>query len=499
MHRDQDDERAIERVRRDRATPERPATRAGPPGRSRGASAGTTPSAAKASPATATDAIEPERRAAVRCRRRSAAAAVPQTGRARRVGPGGRVGARAGRSRMATSAVGARTGVRRRIDGDVALGAVAWPALAAAVGRAVGVGVGRGRRLRRSGSVWASGSGNCPGSSAASWTYWGSKRKPSAVAVVEDLGATCPGSTGPAAARPGDEERPEGLLLVQQLGGNAAGSPSTWQTAVARGRRRSSRTPRPIRLRRLAQPVELGRERRRTWDRRPVAVLDDERDVVARRSRAHVAAGLDQAMAVIGTWTATATIAARQDRRKAQRDGRLDQIGAAIRAQTTTRRPRARNPSVAPVVAGSRPRLHGRRGRRRDAGDALRRPWRRGRLSRWASARRAHARRQGRVGGPAGAPRERDLLDPGRHLARRERVRARVARVGEAAVGRRLEREHVRQRRMAALGPRAAADPHRRRAGPGSRSRRSPESLKAGGNASLYGKPPSLSCWRGGR
>ena len=76
----------------------------------------------------------------------------------------------------------------------------------------------------------------------------------------------------------------------------------------------------------------------------------------------------------------------------------------------------------------------------------------------------------------ARASRERDLIEPGGDLARGERVRTRVARVGEAAVRAGLERQQVGQGGVATLRPgRRPWDSHRRRAGPGSRSHRSPD------------------------
>jgi hypothetical protein len=101
------------------------------------------------------------------------------------------------------------------------------------------------------------------------------------------------------------------LVLVQQLGGKVAGSPSTWQTASLSAPKATvlysmpdwARTCSPVSdeplnaMHRLAVDPSPCSTTRATWWL-PVAA-------------SQVAAGLDQAIAVIGTWTATATATAR--------------------------------------------------------------------------------------------------------------------------------------------------------------------------------------------
>lgn len=101
------------------------------------------------------------------------------------------------------------------------------------------------------------------------------------------------------------------LSLVQQLGGNVAGSPSTWQTAALRPPKstvlyatpESARTCSPVRL----EPPKA--MQRVTVEPSPCSTTRATRWLPLAAS--HVAAGRDQASAVIGTWAATATRTAR--------------------------------------------------------------------------------------------------------------------------------------------------------------------------------------------
>jgi hypothetical protein len=106
------------------------------------------------------------------------------------------------------------------------------------------------------------------------------------------------------------------LVLVQQLGGKVAGSPSTWQTASLRPPKATvlysipdwARTCSPVNdepvnaMQRVTVEPSACSTTRATWWL-PVAA-------------SQVADGLDQAIAVIGTWTATATTTARSRFRK---------------------------------------------------------------------------------------------------------------------------------------------------------------------------------------
>jgi hypothetical protein len=124
------------------------------------------------------------------------------------------------------------------------------------------------------------------------------------------------------------------LVLVQQLGGKVAGSPSTWQTAslsppkatVLYSIPDAARTCSPVML------APLNAMQRVTVEPSPCSTTRATWWLTLAASQ--VAAGLDQAIAVIGTWTATATTTARSSFRK------LSVRDASTRAGGSRRAPR---------------------------------------------------------------------------------------------------------------------------------------------------------------
>jgi len=118
-----------------------------------------------------------------------------------------------------------------------------------------------------------------------------------------------------------------GLLLVQHVGGNRAGSLSTWQTAALRPPKSTVRYSTPD-CWRTCSPVRLA-----PLNETHLLIVDPSPCSTTSATwwlplaASHVAAGLDQAMAVIGTWTAAATSAARMTGRRLSVTGASTRFG----------------------------------------------------------------------------------------------------------------------------------------------------------------------------